>query len=125
MNWGPPLWKEMHQYSFNYPVKPVTQDKLQAIQYYNSIVHRIPCMKCVRHYTMHLHDSPIENAVENKDILVKWVIDLHNNVNIDTGKRVWSYDEVYRLYEPSYMMFYILMIIGFLLFSRRIFARKS
>ena len=45
---------------------------------------------------------PIENHLENKESLFKWLVDVHNRVNIDNGKREYSYDEVTKLYENMY-----------------------
>ena len=97
--WGPPLWKEMHIKTFNYPENPTQQDKVRIVKYFKNIKNRIPCDKCKRHYTRELFIDPVENHVNSKKKLIKWLIDLHNKVNARLGKRIISYKEAYSLYE--------------------------
>ena len=64
----------------------------------------LPCEKCRNHYDQTLTTYPIENHLENKESLFKWLVDVHNRVNIDNGKREYSYDEVTKLYENIYSL---------------------
>ena len=44
---------------------------------------------------------PIENALESRDTLVKWLIHVHNDVNKSLGKREYSYEEVIDIYKEE------------------------
>lgn len=99
--WGPPLWKEMHTRTFEYPENPNQSDRLRIKQYFHGVVQRIPCPACRIHYKAWLRFNPVENVSHNKYHLIKWLIDLHNEVNRRTGKRVWSYQEVWDLYSTG------------------------
>lgn len=41
---------------------------------------------------------PIDRALESRDTLTKWVIDIHNKVNLETGKKELGYQEALDLY---------------------------
>ena len=40
--------------------------------------------------------------MESRKELIEWLIDIHNEVNVMIGKREYSYDEVYQLYNKMY-----------------------
>ena len=40
--------------------------------------------------------------MESRKELIEWLIDIHNEVNVMIGKREYSYDEVYQLYNNMY-----------------------
>lgn len=98
--WGPHLWFYMHTISFNYPDNPSFNDKTNYLNFYNSLKTTIPCEKCKNHYSAYLLQHP--PRLETRDSLVKWTIDLHNQVNETLGKRKWGYEEALNLYKRYY-----------------------
>lgn len=88
------LWSTLHQYAKNYPFDPTPQDKSDAIKFYESFGKAIPCLDpCRIHYEKWFHKYPLENALISREELQKYVIDLHNDVNRRTQKRILSYEE--------------------------------
>lgn len=112
--WGPPLWKEMHQRTIDYPRNPTPRDKLEITAYFRNIVDRLPCEKCKQHYQSQLNQRPI--PVNNRDDLIHWLIDIHNEVNKMNGKRVLSYREARSLYEKNYYIWLIIILIIIILY---------
>jgi hypothetical protein len=100
--WGPHLWFSLHTMSFNYPLKPNNKDKNEYKNFFNSLKYVIPCSVCKKNYIRHLNELPIEKHLSNRKELVYWVIDLHNMVNGETGKKIISYDNVIKKYEEAY-----------------------
>jgi hypothetical protein len=100
--WGPHMWFSLHTISFNYPIKPTENDKYYYKNYFDSLQHVIPCSVCKKNYMRHLNELPIDKAIENRKSLVYWVIDLHNLVNSETGKKILTYDVVLKKYEKAY-----------------------
>jgi len=39
-------------------------------------------------------DDPIEPELESRDKLVRWLIKIHNKVNADLGKKLYTYEQV-------------------------------
>lgn len=99
--WGSSGWKFLHSITFQYPVKPTVDDKAHYKEFFNSLKYTLPCQKCAYHYSKHLRKYPIDIALKSKDDLVKWLIDVHNEVNISLGKRKYSYQEVVDIYTDE------------------------
>ena len=100
--WGPPAWSFLHSITLAYPDNPTEIDKQIHIEFFNSLKNILPCDKCKNHYSNTLETYPIENHLENKESLFRWLVDVHNRVNINNNKREYSYDEVTELYEKMY-----------------------
>ena len=98
--WGPHLWFFLHTISFNYPENPTFKNKVDYNDFYNSLKNVIPCELCRTHYIQYLETSP-PNLVGRND-LVKWTIDLHNKVNVEVGKPVYSYEKAINLYKDHF-----------------------
>jgi hypothetical protein len=100
--WGPHLWFSLHTISFHYPLKPKEEDKRNYASFFTELQHVIPCSICKKNYKRHLLEFPIHSHLEDRKALVYWVIDLHNMVNSETGKRVISYEDALKRYEDTY-----------------------
>ena len=100
--WGPPAWTFLHTVTYNYPENPSDDDKRNFYNFFMSL-----------------------ESLDSRENLVKWLIDLHNDVNRDNGKPVWSYSEVYNKYREMYnqtniynniIIFTIILIVLILIF---------
>jgi hypothetical protein len=49
-----------------------------------------------------MKEHPIDNFLEDRRSLVYWVIDMHNMVNGEIGKKILSYNTVIKKYEDVY-----------------------
>ena len=51
----------------------------------------------------HLKEIPLTDKVfESREFLSKWVIDMHNLVNKEKGKKVLSYDEAFKIIYENF-----------------------
>jgi len=100
--WGPHLWFSLHTISFVYPLKPTSTDKENYKNFFLSLKNVIPCTVCKKNYIRHLNEFPIDEHLNNRKELVYWVIDMHNLVNGEIGKKILSYDTVIRKYETVF-----------------------
>ena len=100
--WGPHLWFSLHTISFNYPLEPSIKDKEYYLNFFLNMQEVIPCSVCKKNYKRHLKEHPIENYLDNRKSLVYWVIDMHNMVNAEIGKKILSYNVVIKKYENVY-----------------------
>ena len=99
--WGSHGWKFMHYVSLGYPSKPTEEDKKNYKTFYTSLQHILPCAKCANNYSHNLIKYPIDNHLSSRDSLVRWVIDIHNQVNNETGKKEYTYEEALSLYTSG------------------------
>jgi len=100
--WGSHLWFSLHSISFNYPLSPSIEDKNNYKKFFLSLQETIPCSVCKKNYKRHIIEYPIDNFLDNRQKLVYWVIDIHNMVNSEIGKKILSYDNVIKKYETVY-----------------------
>ena len=98
--WGPHAWIFLHTTTFNYPKKPTQQDKINMINFFKSVSQILPCKICQTHFKKNLEQYPLTHSIlKNRDGLVRWLIQIHNNVNLQTGKNIYSYDDVILYYK--------------------------
>ena len=86
--WGPHLWFSLHTISFNYPLNPTQEERNNFKNFFLNLQEVIPCSICKKNYIRHLKEHPIDNFLNNKKSLVYWVIDMHNMVNGEIGKKI-------------------------------------
>ena len=102
--WGPGAWTFLHTITIHYPDNPNEDQKFYHKQLFENLRYTIPCEKCANHYSENLKKYPLEPALESKTTLTKWLIDIHNEVNKKNGKRIYSYEEVEKIYKDMYSM---------------------
>ena len=99
--WGPHGWIFLHTITMNYPNNPTNDDKQIYSNFFKSLQYILPCKKCADNYSKNLNDFPIENSLDTKDDLIKWLIDIHNEVNKELGKPILTYDQVLDKYDTG------------------------
>lgn len=98
--WGPHGWEFMHYISFSYPEFPTKEDRENYYRFYLSIGDVLPCLKCRAHYKENMKKHSLLEALDyGKQGLVRWVLDMHNEVNLKKGKEVWSLEKLMSKYK--------------------------
>ena len=84
--WGPAMWKSLHCMVHNMPqtLPPDQQRSFQDMM--DSLPSVLPCSNCGDHLRQHLHDDPPTPYLATRDDLERWLVRLHNTVNLETGK---------------------------------------
>ena len=99
--WGPGMWHFLHTMSFNYPVNPSEEDKVNYRKFVLSLVDILPCGKCRKNFKKNLSELPLHlKLMKNRDSFSKYVYDLHEHVNKMLGKDSGlTYEDVRERYE--------------------------
>ena len=120
--WGPGAWIFLHSITMNYPKEPFDDDKQAYYNFFKNLENVIPCEKCGYNYSMNIQKYPVEPALSSRDLLIRWLIKIHNEVNKETGKREYTYDEVIEEYkykmnhvDSDPTLVYKIIIIGLLI----------
>lgn len=101
--WGPHAWVFLHSVTLNYPDSPSDEEKQSMRTFFNSVKKVLPCDKCKIHFKDNLEKFPLTDKVlSSRDSLVMWLIDIHNAVNITTGKPEITYENVVSTYNSMY-----------------------
>jgi hypothetical protein len=97
--WGSAYWKMSHYITFAYPDNPSNDDKIVVKNHFDNLVYLLPCENCRGHYSQHIKNFPLTNDIlSSKYKLIKWLADLHNDVNKRTGKREMTIEQVIAMY---------------------------
>ena len=97
--WGPHAWIFLHTISMNYPKEPTEENKQTYYQFFKGLEDILPCEKCAYNYSNNLQKHPLEESLESRDSLVRWLIQIHNEVNKETGKPPYTYEQVIEDYK--------------------------
>ena len=103
--WGPDGWSLLHSITFNYPLKPTPKDKTEHLLFFNTLQHILPCKYCRESFKEYMKKSPIDNNLDSRKKLSKWLYNIHNLVNnklIKQGllnKPNPGYNEVEQMYR--------------------------
>lgn len=100
--WGPHGWIFLHTITLNYPHKPTMQDRENYKSFFLNLQNVLPCQYCSHNYKIHLRKYPIDKFLDSKKNLVKWLIHIHNEVNIIFNKKTITYDEFILIYKNIY-----------------------
>lgn len=130
--WGSHAWKFMHYITLSYPDNPTNIDKINMYNFFIGVQKILPCEKCRYNFIEHQKKYPLNDACLNsKYNLVNWLINIHNDVNIENNKPTMTYDEFIKMYMPetntnrnldnkTLTIIFILLLILILLMSLRI-----
>jgi len=97
--WGSGSWLFCHSIAYVYNPKI---DKENYYNFFSNLGNVLPCEECRIHYSQNLNKQELIIALESTENLFKWVYDLHNKVNQQTGvpQDKWpSYESVKERYS--------------------------
>ena len=100
-HWGPATWKSLHAISYAYPDTPTEDQKEEMFAYLHALAAVLPCAKCGRHFKQKLLllvDTKESPVLASKKAFARFLVDVHNEVNVTKGTKTWTYAEVDRLY---------------------------
>lgn len=98
--WGPDTWAAIHYVALGYPLSdPPAGVKVAYAAFFDALGPVLPCGLCSKHYQAHLAQHAVEPALEGRDALFRWTVDLHNTVSHSIGKQSWTYEQAYTEYS--------------------------
>ena len=97
--WGKSGWKFLHAITYAYPDQPSKEDKAAMSNLFQLLCLVLPCKKCQEHWAENLKKYPVEPHLDSRESLTKWLIDMHNRVNQQTGKPVVPAKKVQAMYS--------------------------
>jgi len=101
--WGASLWKVLHiaaQRSTSRNIAPQWRIVLDAMK------TGLPCPDCSKHYNAWYKSHPFRIGLMPNSFhgaIMRWVLDLHNDVNRRTGKPIWGIPQLSAAYNGETM----------------------
>ena len=101
--WGRYLWYSIHFIALDYSENPSNDDALKYKTFFENLGNVIPCYKCSVNYKKHLSELPIDAYLSSREDLFAWTVQLHNIVNKELGKPIFSIEEAKKKYtDPDF-----------------------
>lgn len=96
--WGPSVWNTLHVFAHTSPIQPTVEEREATRAFLRFVAARLPCPECSRHFSDFLDRRLDEPSLASRDALIALLNDAHNEVNVRTGKRVFSLEEHRKIY---------------------------
>lgn len=127
--WGPSAWYIFHSISYSWDIRFINHYR----RFFNLIARTIPCHTCKRHFLSNIRKPKwvIRNNVLDKNKMINWLVDLHNDVNRRNRKRLFSYEETSNFYTREngdikyYREKYFIFMKEFIFYNFKFNFRKS
>jgi len=105
--WGPSGWKLLHYTVECYPNKPTNEQKANIQTFFNVLGEVLPCKYCRESFKEYIGKRPIEDSVNSKESLCKWMYDIHNLVNGKLRKQglLHSKNPKYKMVRQRYKQY--------------------
>mmetsp|Transcript_72872 Transcript_72872/g.126509 ORF Transcript_72872/g.126509 Transcript_72872/m.126509 type:complete len:243 (+) Transcript_72872:189-917(+) len=100
--WGPPTWFFLHSMTLSLPKEVPAERQLALKAIMDNLPQVLPCPPCGQNLAKHMEKNPIEPHLGTRESLVRWMVDLHNMVNREIGKRELTRDEALREFTAAY-----------------------
>lgn len=101
-HWGNYAWGFLDAVVLTYPAKPSSQEKQNYRTFFTSLQSILPCPMCRDHYAQNLKKYSLDQGLESREHLIRWLTDVHNSVNVANGKRKLSYKEARACMEGKF-----------------------
>lgn len=100
--WGPSAWIYLHVVTLAAPENFSEESSTDYFQFFTLVGRTLPCAICRKHYEDYIYQYPPQ--FKNRQQIVRWLFDLHNDVNMRLNKNVLTYEQFIQLYVPVNMM---------------------
>ncbi len=103
--WGPHYWFFLHTITHSYPSQP---NQITKRKYYDLIMNMplfIPDGEIGSYFSELITHYPVTPYLDTRESFIRWMIFIHNKVNLKLGYKDVPYQEAidmyYREYEPK------------------------
>ena len=96
--WGPCIWKLLHCFTIKIKDEYFVQEKNNIINTITNICANLPCPLCSTHAMQILKKYNFKN-ISTKENLIKIIFILHNEVNKNLKKTLFSYNKLIDTYN--------------------------
>ena len=116
--WGTSGWRFLHCVTFAYPEEPTSTERLHMYLFLQSIGHVLPCRRCRTHCIAYMEAnlrSVAAPALQNRKSLTRFLVDMHNDVNLRLKRPTRSLEDVQHEYEVECEFDWTWIVLGVVL----------
>lgn len=101
--WGPHTWFFLDSVVLSLPNKLNYEQKNIYKNFFTSLQNILPCEACREHYKENLKKYPLTDEIlSKKENMIKWLLNVHNNVRRDAKKIPISIKQYFEYYNKQY-----------------------
>lgn len=100
--WGPHYWFFLHTISHTYPQNPNQVTKRKYYDLIQNLPLFIPEPKSAKYVSELLDSYPVTPYLSSRESLIRWMIFLHNKVNVAMGKEEMGVMDAVSKYYAEY-----------------------
>jgi hypothetical protein len=101
--WGPHTWFFLDSVVLSLPNNLNYEQKNIYKNFFTSLQDILPCEACRNHYKENLKKYPLTDEIlSNKENMIKWLLNLHNNIRINSKKIPISIKQFFEYYNKNY-----------------------
>jgi hypothetical protein len=101
--WGPHGWFFIDSIVLSLPNKLTYEQKNIYKNFFTSLQDILPCEGCREHYKQNLIKYPLtEEVLSKKENMIKWLLNVHNNVRRNAKKIPISINQFFEYYNKQY-----------------------
>jgi len=101
--WGPPFWFFLHTVSQTYPIHPNEVVKRKYYDFFQNLPLFVPQPEISTYVAELLDRYPVTPYLKTRESLVRWVIFLHNKVNVALDKEEMNTLDAVKAYAENYL----------------------
>jgi hypothetical protein len=99
--WGRPLWFVIHTFALHRTPQLSQDEKIKYKALMSSFQFILPCPICKEHIKENLLKLSFDDYLDTNTRLFEWTVILHNTVNKDNNKSIFSLREALDLYNTK------------------------
>jgi len=96
--WGRSLWTSLFSIAMGYPENPTIDDQSNYQRFFEHLKYVLPCDTCKINYEQHIRSNPIHFYLYNRDVLINWLVTIHNEVNKTLKKPLLTREQTLNKY---------------------------
>jgi hypothetical protein len=96
-HWTSNYWFLLHSLGYTYREKHADR----YIKVIKLSKHILPCPKCRAHFISYYANNKLNNKTINRNLLISWIINYHNDVNVTNNAQTFSEEAVYNFYHNN------------------------
>ena len=97
--WGPSTWIFLHLLSMAYPDKPNPEDIKAHLTFLFALAKVLPCDICKDEFSKQLNSNIMQEVLSSKETYMKFLFNVHNDVNKRNNKPVLTYNQFIDVYK--------------------------
>lgn len=86
------MWAIIHLICLQAPETIDANVRNAYYTFFTMMPYVLPCDKCRQHWVEHVREYPLEQALDTRNDLFRWSVNMHNLVNKSLGKPEVSYE---------------------------------